>query len=516
VRPSAEPELRLSHSPRVRVATRPQYDYVIVGAGAAGCVVASRLAEDPSLRVCLLEAGPTDQGDARVHDIRRWPELTQSDLDYDWKAAPLRLGNDNIRLAAGRVLGGCTSHNNCIAFRAPAVDMEAWKRAGLESWGASQVAPYFAKVMRQFDIRPARSDNEVAQAFVAAAQHRGFPLVDMSDSNLSDGVGWLRLTADGTRRQSAASAYLSRCVRNLSVVTDTSVRRVQIGSRRALGVETEHGFVAARREVIICCGAVGTPMLLLRSGIGPARHLCEIGLTVVLDLPGVGEHLLDHPEGIVLWEALSGVPSTGSNMEAALFARTRQGIDHPDVMFHLLTMRFDLHTVAQGYPTATNVFSLQPYVTRARSTGTVRLTSADDYSPPAIDLNYFADDARYDEQTMVAALRLARVLGKTPPLSGWIARELAPGPGVGSYPALAQYARLTASTGYHLAGTCKMGREDDPLAVVDDNLRVRGIDGLRVADASVFPSMVGVNIALTCMMIGERAAAFIRSEAAGG
>ena len=237
---------------------------------------------------------------------------------------------------------------------------------------------------------------------------------------------------------------------------------------------------------------------------------CEkLGLEVKVDLRGVGENLLDHPEGIVLWESTRPVPSDHTNLEAGMFVKVDPDALAPDLMFHFLSMRFDDHTTARGYPTAEHVFSLHPNVPRSRSKGTVRLGSADPTAQPLIDPRYFSDEDGYDEAMVVEGIRIARRLAETDPLRDWIAGELRPGSSVTPASELAEFARVTSNTGYHLAGTCKMGRSDDPFAVVGPDMRVRGVAGLRVADASVFPSMISVNIAITCMAIGERAAELI-------
>jgi choline oxidase len=280
-----------------------------------------------------------------------------------------------------------------------------------------------------------------------------------------------------------------------------------------VGVQTAGGPIYAEREVIVSCGAFDSPKLLLNSGIGPAGHLRSVGMHVVHDLPGVGEHLLDHPEGVVNWELSRPMPPEAVNFwEIGIFEKTQPDLPAPDLMMHLGIVVFDMQTKPAGYPTAEHGFSLTPNVTRAKSEGTVQLRSADPADPPRIDFRYFTDPEGHDERVMVAGVRRAREIAAQGALREWIRCELTPGAGVQSDTAISEYVRSTANTVYHPAGTCKMGAAADPSAVVDPQLRVCGVQGLRVADASVFPTMIGVNPNITVMMIGERCADFCLSE----
>lgn len=292
------------------------------------------------------------------------------------------------------------------------------------------------------------------------------------------------------------------------MLTDTPTWRTVLDEHgQAVGVETVRGLIEARREVIVCCGAFDSPKLLLLSGIGPTDHLRAVGIPVRIDLPGVGEHLLDHPKGVVMWESNRPVPAvTTQEWEAGLFVCTEPALETADLMFHFGTVPFDLNTKPRGYPTSKRAFCLTPNVTRARSEGTVRLRSADPAAPPRIDFRYFSDPHGHDERVMHAGVKLARRLAEQPALTAWVKRELAPGTSVQRDDELSEYARRTANTVYDPAGTCRMGAADDPRAVVDPELRVRGVGRLRVADASIFPAMIGVNPCLTCMAIGEKCA----------
>jgi choline dehydrogenase-like flavoprotein len=499
------------------MSTAFEADYVVVGGGTAGVIIAARLAEGGEATVCLLEAGPSDEGDRRILELRNWPNLLGSAFDYDYRIEPQLRGNSRIRHSRGRVLGGCSSHNSAIAFRAPAVDLQTWEHRGATGWGPEAVRPYFDRVLQQVTLETAPPDNACAAAFVEAAQQAGFPLVQFNSGEIREGVGWFQLNKRGPVRQSSSVAYLHPLAQlppNLAVLTETpALRLVLDNSTQARGVETSRGLIRARREVIVCCGAFDSPRLLLLSGIGPAEHLREVGILVRVDLPGVGAHLLDHPEGIVLWEAARPVPEVSTQFwEAGLFARTDLGLEWPDLMFHFGTVPFDLNTLPLGYPTAAQAFCLTPNVTRARSEGFVCLRSADPTVPARIDFRYFTDPDGHDERVLLAGIKLARRIAEQPALRAWVRHELAPGRDVQMDADLSEYARRTANTVYHPAGTCRMGAADDPLAVVDSALRVRGVGRLRVADASIFPAMIGVNPCLTCMMIGEKGADLIRGR----
>jgi choline oxidase len=493
-----------------------RFDFVVVGGGTSGAVVAARLAESGDSTVCLLEAGPPDENDRRVLELRNWPNLLGSELDYDYRIEPQVRGNSRIRHSRGRVLGGCSSHNSAIAFRAPDVDLQTWEELGATGWGPSETRPYYERVFERVCLETAPPANACVCAFVEAAQQAGFPLVAFNE-DFHEGVGWFQLNKRGPVRQSSSVAYLhplGGLPLNLTVLTLTAVRRVVLDDRlNAVGVETALGPIWAEREVIVCGGAFDSPKLLLLSGIGPAEHLRKIGITVRVDLPGVGEHLIDHPEGVVMWEAALPVPEVSTQLwEAGLFVRTDPRLEWADLMYHFGTVPFDINTLPLGYPTAQNAFCLTPNVTRAKSEGVVRLRSADPTIPPVIDFRYFTDAEGCDERVMLAGVKLARKIVEQPALRPWVKRELAPGLAVQDDKALSEYARRTSNTVYHPAGTCRMGAGADPLAVVNPTLRVRGVGRMRVADASIFPAMIGVNPCMTCMMIGEKCAAFTKGS----
>lgn len=493
-------------------------DYLVLGGGTAGAVLAARLAENPETSVCLVEAGPSDEGDWRILELWNWTNLLGTELDYDYAIEPQERGNGLIRHSRGKMLGGCSSHNSAIAFRSPDADLKTWEEAGAAGWGPDGARLYFERVFDRVNVETILPGDTCTESFVEAARQAGFPLVRFNDEELREGVGWLQLNARGATRHSSSAAYLhpvEELGQNFKVMTDTTVRRVLLDDHGdAVGAETDRGTIQARKEVIICCGAFDTPKLLLLSGIGPADHLREVGVPVRADVPGVGEHLLDHPEGVVMWESSRPVPAMSrQGWEAALFARTDPSAGEPDVMYHFGTSAFDINTAKLGYPTAKEAFCLTPNVMRARSEGVVRLRSRDPAAPPLIDFRYFTDPGGYDDRVITEGVKIARSIAEQPALKPWIKRELAPGPGVQTDGEISEYARRTANTVYHPAGTCRMGDTDDPGAVVDPQLRVRGVGRLRVADASVFPTMIGVNPCLTCMMIGEKCADIVSGAA---
>jgi choline oxidase len=492
-----------------------EFDYVVVGGGSAGAIVAARLAEGGDASVCLVEAGPSDEGMPEILELPRWPELLQSRYDYDYAIEPQERGNSEIRQSRARVLGGCGSHNVCQAWRAPEYDLRAWEEAGATGWGPDGTRSYFDRVFERTGLEHDSPDNDAAAAFIEACKQAGYPEHEWNADGGREGTGWVPVNARGRLRRSASVAYLhplSELPSNLTVKTDTQALRLVLDGREASGVETSVGALTARREVIVSCGVFDSPKLLMLSGIGPAAHLAELGIDVVADLP-VGEHLIDHPEGVVIYRTTRPISQPNTTWcDAVLLAKAPDSdFDGPDLMMWFFSGHFEEFTTKAGEVADVTAFSLGPDVTHPRSEGFVRLRSTDPVDPPVIDPRYFTDPEGYDERTMLAGIKLARRIASQPALQEWIASEEQPGPEMTADDELMEYARTTAYTAFHPAGTCRMGAADDEKAVVDSELRVRGVGRLRVADASIFPSMIGVNINITSMMIGEKCADLVRA-----
>jgi choline oxidase len=325
-------------------------------------------------------------------------------------------------------------------------------------------------------------------------------------------------------RMSASRGYLHPIMgrrRNLVVRTNAWGKRVLFNAgRKATGVQYldsttfRYGTARARREVVLSAGAIDTPKLLMLSGIGPAEHLREVGIDLLVDSPGVGSNLDDHVEGLVMWDASRSMVTRSTQWwEIGLFTRTEPGLDRPDLMMHYGSVPFDLNTVRWGYPTTSNGFCLTPNVTRGRSRGTVRLRSRDFRDRAKVDPRYFTDPEGHDIAVMLAGITLARRIAAQPALRGWIEGELAPGPDAVTSDELIDYIRKTHNTVYHPAGTARMGAVDDPEAVLDPRLRVKGVTGLRVADASIMPFLPAVNPNITIMMIGEKMSDLLAEDA---
>lgn len=483
-----------------------RFDQIVVGGGTAGCIIAARLAE-AGKRVALFEAGPTDEENEKITDLRRWSELLGTELDHDYPIVARPNFNDRIRCSRGKVLGGCGSHNSCIAFETPDYDLRQW------GWHPEATRKYFRRIREKVKFESAKLEHPFIDSVFEAANRAGLPTIQFNrGSNDRVGIGWFDLNKKGTKRQSSSVAYLhplSQWAHRLVFKLKTTVVKILIEGRRAVGVQTDSGEkFYSRSDLVICSGAIDTPKLLLLSGIGPVDHLKEIGIEPVHHLPGVGGHLLDHPEGVLNWQLNRPMPPEYINQwEVGIFEKSSPELPAPDLMMHLGTVNFDMNTKLRGYPTSRYGFSLTPNVTRAKSEGSVRLRSIDPRDPPLIDLNYFSDPQ--DEKILLWGFKRAREIASQ--LQDWIEKELTPGETVQSDQEILEYLKSTCNTVYHPAGTCKMG--SDPLAVVDFQFRVYGISNLRIADASIFPTMVGVNPNITVMMIGERCADFILHKA---
>jgi choline oxidase len=490
-----------------------QFDFIVVGGGSAGVVTAYRLAEKNIGSVLLIEAGISDAERDDVRLLNQWQTLLEGDLDYDFTIATQATGNSRMRHSRAKVMGGCSSHNSAIAFQAPDYDFEVWTATGLNGWSPPEVRPYYDRVFEKVNLEVSDSGNTCGKAMLKACNEYGIPTLDFTKGHYRLGAGWFYLNKRGNLRHSSSVAYLhpyESVPENLTIMTETFAHRLILEGTAAKGVKTSRGEFMANQEVILSGGAFQTPQLLMLSGIGPKEHLQEMGIEIVQGLPGVGQHLLDHPEGVIMWEAAQEMPvKTAQNYEIGVFCKTEPGLPIADLMYHFGTEAFDMHTAPAGYPTAKNAFSLTPNVMHARSEGFVRLQSLDPEAAPLIDPRYFSDPDGYDAHVMVEGIKIARKIAEQDALKPWIKKELAPGPAVQTDEQILDYIYQTHNTVYHPAGTCKMGSADDIQSVCDSQLRVNGLQNLRIADASIFPTITSINPNMTCMMIGERCADFV-------
>lgn len=499
-----------------------EHDVVVIGGGAAGAIVAARVSEDPSVSVCLVEAGPSDRDEPRALDLRRWFEMLEGEYDFDYHSVPQASGNSHIRHARARILGGCTSHNTMISFKPLAHDLAEWVGLGAEGWDADAFLPFFDRLETPTQpVLPEHRNPYLADVVESAHRALGVPIVeDFNAAPFVDGAGFFSLGYEPETgvRSSSSVCYLHPVMgqrANLEVLLETRVLRIVFDEEcRARAVEVRradgtHETIAARREIVTSAGAIETPHLLLLSGVGPADELRALGIDVVCDLPGVGENLIDHPEGLVVWEATRapGEPRV-CDWDAGILMRVDRSRKTPDLMFHIPLMTYAVHAERLGYEIPEQSISMTPNVAKPRSRGRLWLASADPDEPPAIDFGYLTDLDGYDEWMLLTGLHAARQIAVQEPMAGWVGREVFPGLDV-SEDDLPALVRATHHTVYHGCGTCRMGADDDPLAVLDPQLRVRGVRGLRVADASAFPTLTTINPMVTIFMLGERAAELV-------
>jgi choline dehydrogenase len=518
------------------------FDYVIVGGGSAGCVLAARLSEDARTRVLLLEAGEA-QGPREMAIPAAFSRLFKTAADWAYHTEPeAALDGRQLYWPRGKALGGSSSINAMIYIRGHREDYDRWARLGNTGWSFADVLPYFRKAEDQqrgaseyhgvrgpLRVSDHRSVNLLSRAFVAAGLELGFPSNTDFNGPEQLGFGMYQVTQRYGRRESTATAYLAPARRrpNLVVRTAAHATRVLLERGRAVGVEYVTGGrkaqARASREVLLCGGAVNSPQLLMLSGIGPADELRNLGIPVVCDRSGVGDNLQDHLVVTVTYECRKPVsllnaeryssllsyllfrrgPLTSNVAEAGAFVTTQPGARLPDIQFHFGAAWFVDHGF--GNPPG-HGFTFGPTLLRPQSRGRIRLRTADPLAPPAIQANYLTQSA--DIAPLVSGIRLSRRLAATRAFDGVCGGETLPGITVTEDRDLAAFVRARAETLYHPVGTCRMGTDAE--AVVDPRLRVREVQGLRVVDASVMPTIPGGNTNAPTIMIAEKAADLIR------
>ncbi|MDV7349513.1 choline dehydrogenase [Halorubrum distributum] len=526
--------------------TSDEYDYIVVGAGSAGCVLANRLTADGETSVLLLEAGTPDD-DRNMRIPAAFPELFKTDADWEYYTEPQDgCAGRELYWPRGKTLGGCSSTNAMIYIRGHPSDYDGWAELGNDGWGYDSMLEYFRRAETfeptdssyhgdegPLNVTDQSSPRPASEAFVRAAAQAGYDRNDDFNGAEQAGVGLYHVTQKNGKRHSAADAYLKPALdrSNLTAETGARVTEVTVEDGRATGVkysrDGEARSVDATEEVLVSAGAVNSPQILMLSGIGDPDHLADHGIDVEAASPGVGRNLQDHLFAFTVYETDDDVSTlddagslrdlfnwfvrkrgklTSNVGEAGGFVRTDPDEPRPDLQFHFAPSYFMEHGLAN--PEEGRGLSIGATQLRPESRGRVRLSSADPFEAPAIDPNYL--DERADLETLVEGVKRAREIADQDALSEYLGRELWPGGDVETDEEIARHVREECHTVYHPVGTCKMG--DDPAAVVDDELRVRGVEGLRVVDASVMPTLVGGNTNAPTIAIAERAADLIRED----
>jgi choline dehydrogenase len=527
------------------------YDYIIVGAGSAGCVLAARLSEDADVKVCLLEAGPPDSHPLIHMPIGIMWMMRSRVLNWNFhtRSEP-ELNGRSLFWPRGRTLGGSSSSNAMCYMRGHPADYDAWEKLGNPGWSFRDVLPYFKRSQNQergasalhgvggpLNVADLRHPNVLSKAFIQAGIQSGLPFNDDFNGVEQEGVGLFQVTQKNGRRCSTAAGFLKQAKDrpNLTIITDAHARRVLFEGKRAAGVEFVKGGkmqqVQASNEVILSAGAIQSPQLLMLSGVGERAQLEAAGIPVLAEVPGVGKNLQDHLDVIVTdscrksvswgitfktvlmgaWHFLryafagTGMYTT-NGAEGCGFAKSVPTETVPDLQFHFSPARLSRHSLDLGFMMGDG-YSLHVCNLRPRSRGEIRLNGGDPFDRPDIRPNYLSDPD--DMERMVRGVRLARKVMAAPAFDPWRGATLRPEGPCNTDTEIRQFVRQRAETIYHPVGTCKMG--SDPMAVVDAELRVRGVQGLRVADASIMPLLIGGNTNAPVIMIAEKASDMIKA-----
>ncbi|WP_075214897.1 choline dehydrogenase [Mongoliimonas terrestris] len=527
-------------------------DFVIVGSGSAGSALAARLSEDGKASVLVLEFGGTDAGPFIQMPAALSYPMNMPIYDWGFQAEPEpALGGRALATPRGKVIGGSSSINGMVYVRGHARDFDTWEAMGARGWGFADVLPYFQRMETAHGgdegwrgtkgpvhVTRGTRRNPLYKAFVDAGVEIGFAPTDDYNGFRQEGFGPMEMTVWKGKRWSAADAYLKPALKreNVALSTRTFARRILFEGKRAVGVEVERGgrieVVRARREVILAASSINSPKLLLLSGIGPAEELKRHGIAVLADRQGVGRNLQDHLECYIQQEATQPITLNGhlnlfakgriglewlltrkglgatNHFEACAFVRSKAGVDYPDIQFHFLpaAIRYDGKA-----PSAGHGFQVHVGPMRSTSRGAVTLKSHDPRQKPVIRFNYMSTDE--DWADFRTAIRMAREVFAAKAFAPYRGREIAPGDAAQSDEAIDDFVREHVESAYHPCGTCRMGAPDDPGAVVDPTGRVIGVEGLRVADSSIFPQITNGNLNAPSMMAGEKIADHVLGRA---